>query len=164
MVNKGWYFLALVVLCYAALAFFDVGMAASGLNRSSSLLVKILPVFLFVFGVMIITNYFVSGKKVKKYLGKTSGWRKWLIAIFAGILSMGPIYMWYPLLRDLQKQGASNGFLAAFLYNRAVKPFLLPIMIFYFGLGFTFLLTVLMIAASVLNGFIFEALYPKLDG
>ncbi len=164
MVNKGWYFLALVVFGYAVLAFYDIGTAASGLNRSSSLLVKILPVFLFVFGVMVITNYFVSGKKVKKYLGKTSGWRKWLIAIFGGILSMGPIYMWYPLLGDLQKQGASNGFLAAFLYNRAVKPFLLPIMIFYFGLGFTFLLTVLMIAASVLNGFILEALYPKLDG
>jgi hypothetical protein len=46
---------------------------------------------------------------------------------------MGPIYAWYPLLKELREKGAANSLIAIFLGNRAVKPFLLPIMISYFG-------------------------------
>jgi len=49
------------------------------------------------------------------------------------VISMGPIYAWYPLLKELRGKGATNSFIAVFLGNRAVKPFLLPIMISYFG-------------------------------
>ncbi len=161
MVNKGWYFLALVVFIYIVLAFSNFGLAISCLYKSFNLFIKIMPVFLFIFGIMVITNYFVTGQKVKKYLSKTVGWKKWIIAILGGILSMGPIYMWYPLLKDLKNQGASHGFLAAFLYNRSVKPFLFPVMIFYFGWDFTLLLTITMIVASVLKGMMFEALFSQ---
>ena len=64
--------------------------------------------------------------------------------------------MWYPLLNDLQKQGVKNGFIATFLYNRAVKIPLLPVMILYFELKYVILLTAVMVLISVIQGLVVE--------
>ena len=80
----------------------------------------------------------------------------WLIAMVAGIVSAGPIYLWYPLLSDLQEKGMRPAFTAVFLYNRAVKIPLLPMMILYFGLKSVIILTLYMMIFSMLNGLIVE--------
>ena len=74
---------------------------------------------------------------------------------------MGPIYAWYPLLKDLRKKGAANTFFAIFLGNRAVKPFLLPIMISYFGWIYVVILTFLTITGSVAAGFFVSILLKE---
>ena len=108
---------------------------------------------------MIVLNYYIKPQVVKKYLDKTSGWRRWPIAILAGIISTGPIYMWYPMLKDLKSHGVSEGVLSAFLYSRAIKPFLLPVMGFYFGWTYVVVLTVSMVVASWLLGSIVEMIF-----
>ena len=60
------------------------------------------------------------------------------------------------MLKDLKKHGAGFGFVATFLYNRAVKIPLLPVMFFYFGLTFVVVLTIVMIIASIIQGWIIE--------
>ena len=77
-----------------------------------------------------------------------------MVAIVAGILSVGSIYMWYPLLKDLEEKGVEKGLIATFLYNRAIKIHLIPLMILYFSGKFILLLTILMIIASVIQGVI----------
>ena len=72
-----------------------------------NLLLKILPLLVFVFLVTFIINLFVKPKKLVRYLGKESGIKGWIIAIVSGILSSGPIYVWYPLLKDLKEASAS---------------------------------------------------------
>jgi len=57
------------------------------------------------------------------------------------------------LLRDLKEKGAGDSSIAIFLYNRAVKPFLLPIMITYFGWLYVIVLTILTVLASVVIGY-----------
>lgn len=84
------------------------------------------------------------------------GVRGWLIAIAGGILSAGPIYLWYPLLADLQERGMRKAFSAAFLYNRAIKLPLLPVLIAYFGLLFAAVLSASMVAASGIIGVLTE--------
>lgn len=101
-------------------------------------------------------NYFVNFKKIKKYVGKKSGLKGWLIATIAGILSHGSIYMWYPFLKDLHERGMRSGLVAVFLYNRAIKIPLLPIMIYYFGIKFVILLSIYMVIASIIEGRIIE--------
>jgi hypothetical protein len=81
-----------------------------------------------------------------------------LIAISGGILSTGPIYMWYPLLNDLQKQGMRPSLIAVFLYNRAVKIPLMPLIIIYFGWIYMIVLLVVMIVVSIAQGWITEKL------
>lgn len=97
-------------------------------------------------------------KAISKYLGKGSGVGGWLLSIVAGIISHGPIYVWYPLLKELRKQGMRQGLAAVFLYNRAIKIPLLPVMIYYFGVAFTVLLLVFRVIASVIEGKMIEIL------
>ena len=99
-----------------------------------------------------IMNYIVNPKTIAKYVGEESGIKGWLLSISAGILSHGPIYVWYPLLKDLRNHGMRIGLIAVFIYNRAIKIPLLPLMIYYFGLMFVVVLTIYMIIASVIQG------------
>jgi uncharacterized membrane protein YraQ (UPF0718 family) len=123
---------------------------------SLDIIIQILPILVLVIFMMGVTNYFLKPKTVSKYLGNKSGIKGWILAISMGILSHGPIYVWYPLLKDLREHGMRSGLVAVFLYNRAIKIPLLPVMIFYFGIGFVVLLSIYMIIASVIEGKILE--------
>jgi uncharacterized membrane protein YraQ (UPF0718 family) len=72
--------------------------------------------------------------------------------MLAGILSAGPVYAWFPLLKGLREKGADASLIAIFLGNRAVKPFLLPVMISYFGWKYVLVLTVLTSVGAVAVG------------
>jgi uncharacterized membrane protein YraQ (UPF0718 family) len=86
------------------------------------------------------------------------GAKKWLFAVVSGIISTGPIYVWYPLLSDLKEKGVSNGLISCFLYTRPVKLPLLPIAIYYFGWQFVLVLVLALVAVSVIQGKIIDSL------
>ncbi len=151
-----WCFLAIVLVLYAGYWFFSPANVMSALNFGFGILKNIIPVFVLIFVLMVAINYWMDPKKVTKHLGSSSGYKRWFFAVLGGILSTGPIYMWYPILKELKKKGVNYGFVATFLYNRAIKPPLLPLIIYYFGLKFTIVLTVVMMIFSVLQGIIFE--------
>ena len=119
--------------------------------------------FVLIYVLLVVFDYYVEPKKLVDYLDKNSGVRGWFFSIIAGIISTGPIFMWYPLLNELQKHNVRNGFIAAFLYNRAIKPALIPLFIFYFGVAYTIILTIVMLFASVLNGMTVEYILEKLN-
>ena len=97
-------------------------------------------------------------------MGGESGIKGWVLAISMGILSHGPIYVWYPLLKDLRDHGMRSGLIAVFLYNRAIKIPLLPVMIFYFGIGFVIILSIYMMIASVVEGKIINLAKHRFGG
>ncbi|MBN1896202.1 MAG: hypothetical protein JW789_00555 [Candidatus Aenigmarchaeota archaeon] len=156
--HKSVYFLISVVALYFLTAVFRWDAVVQSLVFSYNIALNVIPVFAAIFLIMAGFNYFISPQSVKKHIGRSSGIRRWVFAVAGGIISTGPIYMWYPMLKDLKKHGVSYGFIAAFLYNRAVKIPLLPLIIVYFGLKYTIVLTAVMIAASLAQGIIFEAL------
>ena len=160
--RAGWYFLLGVMAIYLITALFKTESVGPALQSTWSILQSVIPILVLVFIMMVITNHFVTTKLAKKYLSKASGFSKWWIALVGGVISMGPIYMWYPLLKDLKEEGASYGFIATFLYNRAVKLPLLPMMIFYFGWSFTIVLTVVMMIVSIIQGLIIEKMEGKI--
>ncbi len=153
-----WYFLVSVAVTYLILYLFRPELAMDSLNASKNIFIKILPALAIIFAVMTLINYFVSKKMIKSYLGVSSGPRRWLIAIVSGVLSTGPIYAWYPLLNELREKGLDYGFIATFLYNRAVKLPLLPLLVYYFSPLFTGVLLGVMIVVSVLQGLVFVQL------
>ncbi len=150
-----WYFLAGVIILSVIIFLIKPDSFAPSFQFFWSIFKKIIPIIALIFVLMFIINFFIAPEKLVKYLGKKSK-IGWPVAIITGIISTGPIYMWYPLLSDLQKKGVRNGFIATFLYNRAVKLALIPLIIFYFGLTFTIVLTIVMIIASVFQGLIVE--------
>ena len=154
----GWYFLGGVILAYVAVLLIDFKQIVPALNLFLQTILKVIPIIFLVFVLMVLTGYFVNHKTLVKYMGKKSGIKGWVITVVAGIISTGPIYMWYPLLSELEKQGVRKGLIAAFLYNRAIKIPLLPMIILYFGIVYTIILTVVMIFVSIIQGLIIEKL------
>ncbi|MBW2996928.1 hypothetical protein KY349_01155 [Candidatus Woesearchaeota archaeon] len=152
----GWYFLGIVIVIYAAVALFSIDTLMKSLVFFWQIIKKVFWVFLLVFALLVVINYFIKPKTIVKHLGKKAGAKGWLIALISGIISTGPIYLWYPLLNEMQKHGVRNGYVATFLYNRAIKPALLPLFIFYFGIAYTVVLTVVMLFASILQGYVVE--------
>ena len=150
-ISGAWYFLIGMLIVYLCLFFIRQDLFFSSINFFYNIILKIIPVFILVFILMAITNYFITPKFIMKHL-KEKGIKKWFFVIVGGILSTGPIYMWYPLLADLKNKGLNYGLIACFLYNRAIKIPLLPIAVFYFGWKYIIILSFVMIFISVIQG------------
>jgi len=152
----GKYFLTSVIFLYFVLLIFKSEKTIKALKVSGNLLLHIFPVFFMVIFFMGMINYFLKPNTVSKYAGKGSGIKGWIFAIITGIISHGPIYVWYPLLKDLRDKGMRSGLISVFLYNRAIKIPLLPLMVYYFGIKFVAILLIYIIIASIIGGKIIE--------
>lgn len=146
-------FMTAVAFLYGLLYFFDGEKTILALRTSVKIFGYILLPLTVVFVLMILLNLFFKSAEVTRLLGERSGLRGVMLSAIAGIISMGPIYAWYPLLKEIKEKGAGNAAIAVFLSNRAVKPYLLPVMISYFGWIYVLLLTFFMFLASVFVGY-----------
>ncbi|WP_456386168.1 permease [Desulfolithobacter sp.] len=155
---RGIPFFLLVAAAYAILFFHDRNQALLALYRSGTVLVRILPVLVVVILFTGLVNYLLRPGQIVKHLGAESGLRGWFIALMAGVISHGPMYVWYPMIQDLRNQGTRDGLLVAFFYARAIKVPFLPLMIDYFGLGFTLVLSCYILIGSIVQGWIMELL------
>ena len=159
-IKKAWYFVLLTLIPYIYLYFTNKESYEKTIKVLIALIIKIIPIFLLIFLLMAITNYFITTKFILKHFsGK--GIKKWIFTIIGGILSSGPIYMWYPLLANLRKKGVKDGLIACFLYNRSVKIPLLPLMVIYFGWKYIIILTITMILASIIQGILIDKLLTQ---
>ncbi|QYZ79461.1 hypothetical protein E2N92_08490 [Methanofollis formosanus] len=145
-------FLAVVLLVYAVVFILDPDLAARSLARFAALLRQVIPALVLVFLLLFAVDLFLTPKRVAGALGREAGARGWLIATVVGVVSTGPVYLWFPLLADLRKNGMRPALAAAFLYCRSVKLPLVPLMVYYFGWLYTAVLTVFMLGFSVVVG------------
>jgi uncharacterized membrane protein YraQ (UPF0718 family) len=152
----GWIFLAIVLLIYGVAALLDTEMTAKAIISFSHLLDKVIPVLLIVFILIFTINLLLDPAWVKKYLGRRSGIAGWLVALFGGVLSTGPVYPWYALLKDLREKGMKTSLASVFLYSRAVKLPLLPMLIHYFGTTYTIILVCYLLIFSIASGLVME--------
>ncbi len=150
------YFLISVVLLYLMLIPFFPNKSVAVLKFFIKLLLRLIPIFIFVYAIMLLIYYFVNKAFLRKYMGEESGVKGWLIAIITGIISTGPMYVWYPLMKELRKNGVKDRYLATFLYNRGIKPAWLPLLIFYFGWFYSLTLLTVMAVLSILQGLMTE--------
>lgn len=152
----GWIFLTVVLIAYGLMALFNAQLAEDSMTVFIVLLVKVFPALVFVFVLLFCVELLLNPKRVKKYLGQASGIMGWAAAIGAGVLSTGPVYAWYAVLRDLRKKGMKSSLAAAMLYSRAVKLPLLPLLAHYFGVAFTAVLVFYLIFFSIISGLLME--------
>jgi uncharacterized membrane protein YraQ (UPF0718 family) len=151
--NRMFLFPVGVLIIYVILFLAAPDKAGQAIKSTGNVILSMLIPLCLVFFIMLLINLFLKPAAVANFLGKGSGVKAIVLSAIAGIISTGPIYAWYPLLKDLRDKGAGESSIAIFLYNRAVKPFLLPVMIGYFGWLYVVILTILMILASVAVGF-----------
>lgn len=160
---RKWHFLMLVLTTYLLIFLAAKDKASMAVESFMSIITKVLPILVLVFVIMALTNIFISPTATKKHLGESSGTKGILIAIVSGIISSGPIYMWYPLLKELRQKGMRMSLMATFFYARSIKIPLIPILIAYFGIDFTVILVSLTIVFSVINGMMTEKIVYALE-
>ena len=97
-------FFAVMLLVYLSLALANSHIFYRVLLSFWRVILRILPILVLIFILVLLVNYFVSPKAIMNHFRAGTAWRGWLIMILGGILSAGAIYMWYPLLADLKKK------------------------------------------------------------
>jgi uncharacterized membrane protein YraQ (UPF0718 family) len=142
-----------VLIVYGILYAVAPDTALMALRASADISLTICVPLALVFVVMFALNLFVRPSRIAGLLGKGIGMKGMVLSMGAGIISMGPIFAWYPLMKKLREEGAGEGPVAIFLYNRAVKPFLLPVMIASFGWTYVAIVTVLTMLGSIALGY-----------
>ncbi|WP_457668199.1 hypothetical protein [Thiolapillus sp.] len=156
----GWLFLMAVVLLYVVLLPFQAEYVQNSFQRFLHMGRDLLPVLGLVFFFLWLFNLLGSlQEKAASLTGRDSGTRGWLLSMAMGVLSHGPIYPWYPLLRELRQKGTRPALVATFLYARSIKLPWLPVMAHYFGLSYMLILTLLILLLSPLHGWLVEKLH-----
>lgn len=157
----GLKFLFVVVFLYLCLALFDTDNITKASIANLSIISSLLPIFGLVIFITTLLNYYLKPKQIVKHIGKESGVKGVFYALASGVLSHGPLYMWYGVLSDMRKAGAKESLLIVFFYARAVKLPLLVFMIDIFGVAFTIILTLYTLLASVLQGYLYNYLNKR---
>jgi len=157
-VFRGKYFFMVVLILYGVLFLVSSQSALLALQKSSTVLMKIVPILCVVILFTALLNYFLQPKQIAGHLGHESGFRGWLWALAAGVISHGPMYTWYPLLENLRNHGMKDELIVVFFASRAIKIPLLPVMIDYFGMTFTILLSFYMLFGALIQGLFMHAL------
>ena len=162
--RRAWLFPIGVTGLYGALYLFFPDRILSALEAGAKVALSLVVPLALVFAILLLVNLFVRPSRVAGLLGKRAGAKGMILPLVAGILSAGPIFAWYPLLKKLKEEGAGEGPMAVFLYNRAIKPFLLPVMIGYYGWRYVLVLTLLMIPGSLVLGYVMRIFAPARTG
>lgn len=150
--NKITTFIICISFIYFVVAIVDFSIAKNATVNFLKMFAKILPILGVVLIFMTVINFYFTKERTEKYLGHESGFMGWIYAIISGILITGPPYVIYPLLGSLKQNGMKNSLLAVLLYNRNVKIPFIPVMIYYFGLKFTIIISFYILLFSVING------------
>jgi uncharacterized membrane protein YraQ (UPF0718 family) len=153
-----WWFLAIVVASYALCAALAPDLASRALAHGWQALRRMLPVLALVLVLMVVLDLTLRPQQIAQHLGRRGGLRGWLLALVAGILSAGPVYAWYPLLAELRDKGMRPSTAAVFLYARAIKLPLLPLLFHYFGAAYSVVLSLYLAGFALLSGLVMERL------
>ncbi|MFC1685623.1 hypothetical protein ACFLZZ_01215 [Nanoarchaeota archaeon] len=152
------YFFLGVVITYLILLLANKDLFMKSIKTSISIILEIIPVFVFVIILMTLAGYFLTAEVITNF-SKKKGIKKWVLMSFSGVFSTGPPYLWYPFLKDLREKGLGRGLIGTFLYSRAVVIAFLPLMIFYFSLKFVIAFYIAILISSLIQGKILERIF-----
>jgi uncharacterized membrane protein YraQ (UPF0718 family) len=157
----GWLFLLMVMIAYGVIGIIDVEIARQALGFFVKIMLNVLLALVIVFFLLLLVDLLIKPTWIRQNLGSTAGIKAWLIAAGGGVLATGPIYAWYTLLRELREKGMRASLATVFLYSRAIKLPLLPLMIHYFGITYTLVFCLYLLAFSIISGILMMKLEDR---
>ena len=134
---RNWIFPVCIVLIYAVAFPGAPDKATAALRASLHIAGQVALPLTIAFVIILALNLLINPSMIPRLLGKKAGLKGLVLSSGAGILCMGPIYVWYPFVKTLHEKGVSNFHTANFLSNRSIKPAMMPVIIAYFGWRFT---------------------------
>ena len=155
-----WITLVIIGLYFWAYAD-DPGKAGQALERGLGIFISALPIIVAVFGLVGLTQAWISRERVSQMVGQESGWSGLLLAALCGTILIGPAYIIFPLLMSIQKQGARWAVVTIVLTSYAVKLQMIPIEVGFLGWPFSLGRAVITIALAIPTGLLVEALMER---
>lgn len=159
--SGGTKLLLAMVAIYIIAGLINSQYASSALQHLWKNIIEIIPILILAFAAVFIINLFVNPERIKRHLGNDSGFRGWVYASLGSILLSGPPYVVFPILGELKKHGMKYSLISVFMNNRNVQPPYIPVMIYYFGLPFTIIVSVYIMIFAILNGMIVGRIMDK---
>ncbi len=160
-ISNVWKFFWVICGIYLGVSIFHPVFIQESFEQFLFLLHQISLSFVFVIIFMYTFNVLISDKLIKKYLHGNVGWKQYLLVALVGVLSTGPIYLWFAYLSRMKEQGLNEGLISLFLYNRAIKLPFIPLMIEYFSVKITVVIVVLVFLFSFLNALLIRCFFKK---
>ncbi len=159
--RSGRIMLFLVAAIYLVIFYLDPSKGEKALFAAAGTLKIIGPVLILVLFLIALMNTWIDPKSIAKHMGGESGAKGWIIALAGGVLTHGSSLVWYPLLADLRGHSVKDGLIVAFFYARAVKIPWLPVMVSYFGLPFTVILSLYIVLGAWLQGMLADKMLGR---
>lgn len=157
---KKYLFPGIVITIYAILYLIKPEITISAIKYSLNLVIIVAPVLLFVLIFMFLFNL-IDEKKLKGIISKSPQFVQYLVMTLFGTFSHGPIYAWYPLMKNFHEKGVSYGSIATFLYARGIKLALIPALISYFGFKYSIILTIYMFIFAYIQGILVDIIFKE---
>jgi len=157
-----WIFLIISVLVFLVVVLFhlqDFPLLIQYIGQTS---LKIFPILLVVYLFLFLFSLLGTRNKFQHFLSQGSYPKKLIFTVFFGIISSGPIYIWYALLKKLHQSGLTWWHISAFAYARAIKIPMFPIMIAYFGLKFTLIFSFVLLVLALVQSLLVDFLYRNI--
>jgi uncharacterized membrane protein YraQ (UPF0718 family) len=152
-----WITLAIIGLYFWAYKV-DPGKTWQALERGMGVFVSALPIIIAVFGLVGLTQAWISRERVSQMVGQESGWSGLLLAALCGTILIGPAYIIFPLLMSLHQQGARWAVIATVLAAYTVKIPMIPLEVLFLGWKFSLVRGVLTLLLAIPMGLLLEKL------
>jgi uncharacterized membrane protein YraQ (UPF0718 family) len=159
--NAKYVFLIVICLAYLVASLINAEKATLAFKNFLIHFFSFLPIFVVMMIMMQLVQLFVHKKDLISKLKKISGKKQKFVYILAGIFSMGPLYVWFPLLKNLKDKNISMGNLASFIYARSIKPIFFPVLFYYFDWKYILSLFISLFIFALIQGFVVDYLLEK---
>ena len=132
------------------------------LAENWDLILKTLGLTIVAVGISVVIQYVVPDNFAEKYLARTElrhRIRYSFIATILGILTPGPVYAIYPIVKALKIKGVKNPILVSYITGQTIiGPARIPFEVGLFGLKFFAYRAVLSVGMGVLAGLLYALL------
>ena len=160
LLRSQWLLVATIFL-YGLAFVVNPQQASQALSNAATTFLSILPLIIAVFCLVGLLHIWISRDHIVHLLGREGGLKSLVIAALCGTLLIGPAYIIFPLLMEIQKRGARWAVVTIVLTSYAVKLQMIPIEAGFLGWPFTLGRALITIALAIPIGLLVEAMMER---
>ncbi|NOQ41222.1 MAG: hypothetical protein GQ563_01805 [Desulfuromusa sp.] len=160
LLRTQWLLVATMLL-YGLAFLVNPERASLALSSATTTFLSVLLLIIAVFCLVGLLQIWISRDFIVRLLGREGGVKSLVIAALCGTLLIGPAYIIFPLLMEIQKRGARWAVITIVLTSYAVKLQMIPIEVGFLGWPFTLGRALVTIALAIPTGLLVEAMMEK---
>ncbi|MDX2481168.1 MAG: permease [Desulfuromusa sp.] len=160
LLRAQWLFVT-TILIYGLVFLTSPERAERALTTAATTFSSVLLLIIAVFSLVGLLQIWIGRDVIVRLLGPEGGIKSLVIAALCGTLLIGPAYIIFPLLMEIQKRGARWAVITIVLTSYAVKLQMIPLEVEFLGWPFALGRALVTIALAIPIGLLVEAAMAK---